>query len=85
MEIDPEIAAQMGFGSFGGTKKRKFGADDAFTNATNARTQDSQQFASKANTVPVAESRTRTDNGPAAGKLDDGVMNQFLHGWLMLV
>ena len=59
MEIDPEIAAQMGFGSFGGTKKRKFGADDAFTNATNAKTQDPQQFASKANTVPVAESRTR--------------------------
>jgi hypothetical protein len=27
MEIDPEIAAAMGFGSFGGApKKRKFGA-----------------------------------------------------------
>lgn len=69
MEIDPEIAAQMGFGSFGGTKKRKFEADDAFTNATSPKAQDAQQFASRANTVPVAESRSRTDNAPAAGKL----------------
>ena len=57
MEIDPEIAAMMGFGSFGGNKKRKFGADDAFTNAQPA--QDPQQVASKANAVPVAEARSR--------------------------
>lgn len=57
MEIDPEIAAMMGFGSFGGNKKRKFGADNAFTNAQPA--QDPQQVASKANAVPVAEARSR--------------------------
>jgi hypothetical protein len=56
MEIDPEIAAAMGFGSFGGApKKRKFGADDAFTSAS----QEPQQVASKANAVPVAEVRTQ--------------------------
>ncbi|KAM0699460.1 hypothetical protein Q7P36_000462 [Cladosporium allicinum] len=56
MEIDPEIAAAMGFGSFGGApKKRKFGADDAFTSAS----QEPQQVASKANAVPVAEVRSQ--------------------------
>lgn len=59
MEIDPEIAAAMGFGSFGGApKKRKFGADDAFTNAS-PKAQEPQQVASKANAVPVAEVRTQ--------------------------
>lgn len=34
MEIDPEIAAAMGFSSFGGpSKKRKFDADEAVTRA----------------------------------------------------
>jgi len=56
MDIDPEIAAAMGFGSFGGaSKKRKFGADDAFTSAS----QEPQQVASKANAVPVAEARSQ--------------------------
>lgn len=59
MEIDPEIAAQMGFGSFGGApKKRKFGADDAFTSAA-PKAQETQQVTSKANAVPVAEARSR--------------------------
>jgi hypothetical protein len=57
MEIDPEIAAAMGFGSFGGApKKRKFGADDAFTNTSS---KEPQQVASKANAVPVAEVRSQ--------------------------
>jgi hypothetical protein len=56
MKIDPEIAAMMGFGSFGGNKKRKFGADDAFTDA---QPQEPQQVASKANAIPVAEARSR--------------------------
>lgn len=70
MEIDPEIAAQMGFGSFGGaSKKRKFNPDDAFTGATNSNIQEPQQFASKANAVPVAESRPRkNDDTLAAGE-----------------
>jgi hypothetical protein len=59
MEIDPEIAAMMGFGSFGGNKKRKFGADDAFTDAQSGQQQESQQVASKANAIPVAEARSR--------------------------
>lgn len=60
MEIDPEIAAQMGFGSFGGaSKKRKFGADDAFTTAT-PKAQEPQQVASKANAIPVAGVRSRS-------------------------
>jgi hypothetical protein len=59
MEIDPEIAAAMGFGSFGGApKKRKFGADDAFTSVS-PNAQEPQQFASKANAVPVAEVRSQ--------------------------
>jgi hypothetical protein len=58
MEIDPEIAAAMGFGSFGGApKKRKFGADDAFTSAS--QKEHHQQVASKANAVPVAEVRSQ--------------------------
>jgi hypothetical protein len=58
MEIDPEIAAAMGFGSFGGApKKRKFGADDAFTSASQITPKEPQQVASKANAVPVAEVR----------------------------
>jgi len=70
MEIDPEIAAMMGFGSFGGSKKRKFGADDAFTGAQPAggRTQEPQQVVSNANAVPVAEARSRPANAPIAGK-----------------
>ena len=70
MEIDPEIAAMMGFGSFGGSKKRKFGNDDAFTDAQPAggKTQEPQQVVSNANAVPVAEARTRTANVPVAGK-----------------
>lgn len=61
MEIDPEIAAAMGFGSFGGvSKKRKFGADDAFTSQTAAKAQEPQQVASKANAVPVADARNRS-------------------------
>jgi len=60
MEIDPEIAAAMGFGSFGGApKKRKFGADDAFTSASQTTPKEPQQVASKANAVPVAEVRSR--------------------------
>jgi hypothetical protein len=62
MEIDPEIAAAMGFGSFGGApKKRKFGADDAFTSVsqTTPNAKEPQQFASKANAVPVAEVRSQ--------------------------
>jgi hypothetical protein len=59
MEIDPEIAAMMGFGSFGGNKKRKFGADDAFTDAQSGQAQEPQQVASKANAIPVAEARSR--------------------------
>lgn len=76
MEIDPEIAAAMGFGSFGGNKKRKFGADDAFTNAqpTGGRAQNSQQVASKANAVPVAEARIRPSEVPAAGKLPHSIL-----------
>ena len=72
MEIDPEIAAMMGFGSFGGSKKRKFGAaDDAFTDAQPAggKTQEPQQVVSSANAVPVAEVRSRPANAPVAGKL----------------
>jgi len=71
MEIDPEIAAMMGFGSFGGNKKRKFGADEAFTDAQPAggRAQEPQQVVSNANAVPVAETRTsRPANAPVAGK-----------------
>jgi len=71
MEIDPEIAAMMGFGSFGGSKKRKFGADEAFTDAQPAggKTQEPQQVVSNANSVPVAEARTsRPANAPIAGK-----------------
>jgi len=69
MEIDPEIAAQMGFGSFGGaSKKRKYGADDAFTSAT-PKAQETQQVASKANAIPVAEvgsrSRSAETNEPS--------------------
>jgi hypothetical protein len=62
MEIDPEIAAAMGFGSFGGApKKRKFGADDAFTSASQItpNPQEPQRIASKANAVPVAEVRSQ--------------------------
>jgi hypothetical protein len=59
MEIDPEIAAMMGFGSFGGNKKRKFGADDAFTDAQGGQPQEPRQVASKANAIPVAEARSR--------------------------
>jgi hypothetical protein len=71
MEIDPEIAAMMGFGSFGGNKKRKFGADDAFTDAqpANAQRQEPQQVVSNANAVPVAEARSRPINPPVAGEL----------------
>ena len=71
MEIDPEIAAMMGFGSFGGSKKRKFGANEAFTDAQPAggKTQEPQQVVSNANAVPVAETRTsRPANAPVAGK-----------------
>jgi hypothetical protein len=68
MEIDPEIAAMMGFGSFGGNKKRKFGADEAFTDAQPAKTQEPQQVVSSANAVPVAEARSRPANAPVAGK-----------------
>jgi hypothetical protein len=70
MDIDPEIAAMMGFGSFGGNKKRKFGADDAFTDAEAAsgKTQEPQQVVSNANAVPVAEARSRPANAPVAGK-----------------
>lgn len=76
MEIDPEIAAAMGFASFGGSKKRKFGADDAFTNAepTGGKAQDSQQVASKANAVPVAQARSRPAEVPAAGKLPHSML-----------
>jgi hypothetical protein len=69
MEIDPEIAAMMGFGSFGGGKKRKFGADDAFTDASSGKTQEPHQVVSNANAVPVAEARSRPVNVPVAGKL----------------
>jgi len=70
MEIDPEIAAMMGFGSFGGGKKRKFGADDAFTDAQPAggKAQEPQQVVSSANAVPVAEARSRPVNAPVAGE-----------------
>lgn len=70
MEIDPEIAAMMGFGSFGGNKKRKFGADEAFTDAQPAggKTQEPQQVVSNANAVPVAEARSRPANASVAGK-----------------
>ena len=68
MEIDPEIAAMMGFGSFGGNKKRKFGADEAFTDAQ-PKTQEPQQVVSNANAMPVAEARSRPANAPVAGKL----------------
>jgi hypothetical protein len=66
MEIDPEIAAMMGFESFGGNKKRKFGADDAFRNAQPAggRSQEPQHVASKANATPVAEARSRPIQAP---------------------
>lgn len=68
MDIDPEIAAMMGFGSFGG-KKRKFGADDAFTDAQPAggQIQEPQQVASRANAVPVAVTRSRPQDAPTAG------------------
>ena len=73
MEIDPEIAAAMGFGSFGGSQKRKFGADEAFTNAqpSGGDVQENQQIASKANAMPVAQERIRPAETPvtAAGKL----------------
>jgi hypothetical protein len=60
MEVDPEIAAAMGFGSFGGaSKKRKFGADDAFTSASQTTPKPQENHASKANAVPVAEVRSQ--------------------------
>lgn len=68
MEIDPEIAAMMGFGSFGASKKRKFGADEAFTDAQSAKTQEPQQVVSNANAVPVAEARSRPANVPVTSK-----------------
>jgi hypothetical protein len=68
MEIDPEIAAMMGFGSFGASKKRKFGADEAFTDAQPAKTQEPQQVVSNANAVPVADARNRPANVPVAGR-----------------
>ena len=76
MEIDPEIAAMMGFGSFGGSKKRKFGADEAFTDAPPAKTQEPQQVVSNANAVPVAEARSRPATVPVAGKfMREGVLS----------
>jgi hypothetical protein len=70
MEIDPEIAAMMGFGSFGASKKRKFGADEAFTDAQGAggKTQEPQQVVSSANAVPIGEARSRPANAPVAGE-----------------
>ncbi|GAB7323270.1 hypothetical protein MBLNU13_g05749t2 [Cladosporium sp. NU13] len=75
MEIDPEIAAMMGFGSFGVSKKRKFGADEAFTDAQPAsgKAQEPQQVVSNANAVPVAGARSRPINTPVADTTRDDI------------
>lgn len=54
MEIDPEIAAQMGFSSFGGTTKRKFAADEAFTDVQQDAPAAREPTQTAANAVPVA-------------------------------
>jgi hypothetical protein len=83
MEIDPEIAAAMGFGSFGGApKKRKFGADDAFTSTSQ---KEPQQVASKANAVPVAEVRgqRRSVETSESGEYTCPTATAFFDVWLI--
>lgn len=72
MELDPEIAAQMGFSSFGGvSKKRKFDADDAFTNVQNNAPGAQEPHHTGANAIPVGPvgTQNRFPESTATGKL----------------
>lgn len=70
MEIDPEIAAQMGFSSFGGTTKRKFAADEAFTDVQQDAPAAREPTQTAANAVPVAsvKGQNRPAEEPVAGE-----------------
>jgi len=60
MEIDPELAAQMGFSSFGtASKKRKLDADEAVTDVPS-----NSKSATGSNSQPLGQPAA----GPAAPK-----------------
>ncbi|KAM0714236.1 hypothetical protein Q7P37_010023 [Cladosporium fusiforme] len=68
MEIDPEMAALMGFSSFGGMpKKRKFDADDAFMNVQQNAPVAQEPREPRQNTtrnVPVTSGTARSRPAP---------------------
>ncbi|KAK6410860.1 hypothetical protein LTR95_018158 [Oleoguttula sp. CCFEE 5521] len=69
MDIDPALAVQMGFSSFGGApKKRKFDANDAVTDVDTAGKAQapSQLKATGSNSQPLGQIVDRTSAMPSA-------------------
>lgn len=74
MEIDPEIAAAMGFTSFGASNKRKFtGTSDSYVEGqdNNKRKNQMATFGTGANDAPLGTRTTTTTNADVDGRIMD--------------